>query len=213
MQLKRRGRPARAMAALLLGVIHLTDWGFELQLVPPASRQNTKEGNNLMSLDFLNFNNTRDLVYRTAPHMNSLVFASLDTALHLDQIHEALAAPTWCEFSYLMPTDELERLIFERNNPEEEWLKDDLFTIPSPSGEVDLERLCPQFYDGDYPQWLQKQQELWLPMDVLKKWGRQDNTMLNGQFWFIEPKYEEDILTELRRRGFKVLKRGDLLFY
>lgn len=58
-----------------------------------------------------------------------------------------------------------------------------------------------------------KQQELWIPIDVLKKWGRQDNTMLNGQFWFIEPEYEEDILTELRRRGLKVLKRDDLFFY
>ena len=166
-----------------------------------------------MSLDFLNSKNTPDLVYRTAPHMNSLVFTSLDTALHLDQIHEALGAPTWCEFLYLMPTDELERLIFERNNPDEDWLRDDLFTIPSPSGEVDLDQLCPQFYDGDYPQWLQKQQELWLPMDVLEKWGRQDNTMLNGQFWFIEPEYEEDILRELRRHGLKVLKRDDLFFY
>ena len=163
MQLKRRGRPARAVAASLLGVIHLTDWGFELQLVPSASCQCTKERNNQMSPDFLNSKNTPDLVCRTAHHMNSLVFTSLDAALHLDQIHEALRAPTWCEFSYLMPTVELERLIFERNNPDENWLKDDLFTIPSPSGEVNLEQLYRQFYDGDYPQWLQSNRNYGFP--------------------------------------------------
>ncbi len=38
MQLKRRGRLAYAAATFLLGLIRLTDWGFELQLVPPATR-------------------------------------------------------------------------------------------------------------------------------------------------------------------------------
>ena len=35
MQLKRWGRPSIAADGFLIGLIHLTDWGFELQLVPP----------------------------------------------------------------------------------------------------------------------------------------------------------------------------------
>ena len=60
-----------------------------------------------MSLDFLDPNKKPDLVYTEAPHMDSLVFAPLDVALRVDQLHEALAAKRWCEFEYLMPTQEL----------------------------------------------------------------------------------------------------------
>ena len=166
-----------------------------------------------MSLDFLIPENDPDLVYRIAPHMDSLVFTSPGMALEIDQIHEALSATTWCEFAYLMPSDELNEMIIERNSPEEEWLKDDLFMIPGPAAAVDLEQLCPQYYDGDYPEWLQKQQELWLPEDILEQWGRRDSSAINGTFWFIETQHEEKILEELGKRGLKVEKRDDLFFY
>ena len=42
-----------------------------------------------MSLDFLDPNKKPDLVYTEAPHMDSLVFAPLDVALRVDQLHEA----------------------------------------------------------------------------------------------------------------------------
>ena len=105
-----------------MGLIHLTDWGFELQLVPPASRQSTKERKYPMILDFIDPKNAPDLVYRTTPHMDSLVFAPLEVALRIDQTHEALGASTWCEFTYLMPIDDLNEMLLERNNPEEDWL-------------------------------------------------------------------------------------------
>ena len=70
-----------------------------------------------MIMDFIDPKNTPDLVYRTAPHMDSLVFAPLEVALRIDQTHEALGASTWCEFTYLMPIDDLNEMLLERNNP------------------------------------------------------------------------------------------------
>ena len=119
--------------------------------------------------------------------MNLLFFAPLDIALRIDQTHEALGASTWCEFAYLMPNDDLNEMLLERNSPEEDWLKEDLFTIPGPAAAVDLEQLCPHFFDGDYPQWLQKQQEYWVPKDILERWGRKDSTMLNGDSGCLKP--------------------------
>ena len=70
-----------------------------------------------MSLSFLEPGNAPDLVYREAPHMDSLVFTSPEDAMFLDQIHEAIGAGTWTEFEfeYLMPDAELAELI-ERHN-------------------------------------------------------------------------------------------------
>ena len=47
--------------------------------------------------------------------------------------------------------------------------------------------------DGDYPDWYQKMQELWLPSDFLQRWGRLETTVLNGDFWNIDPANERDI--------------------
>ena len=166
-----------------------------------------------MIMDFIDPKNAPDLVYRTAPHMDSLVFAPLEVALRIDQTHEALGASTWCEFTYLMPIDDLNEMLLERNNPEEDWLQEDLFAIPGPAAAVDLEQLCPQYFDGDYPQWLQKQQEYWVPKDILERWGRKDPTMLNGDFWMLETQYEAEILMQLKNKGLEVVKRDDLFFY
>ena len=166
-----------------------------------------------MSFDFLQTKHQPDLVYRTAPHMDSLVFATPSIALSIDQIHEALSASTWAEFEYLMPNEELDQLIMERNSPEEEWSEEDKFRIPSPSAVLDVEQLCPQVMDGDYPQWLQKLQELWVPAVILERWGQHEYSMHNGMFWIIDPYFEKEILEELRRKKLKVEKREDLLFY
>ena len=166
-----------------------------------------------MIMDFIDLKNAPDLVYRTAPHMDSLVFAPLEVALRIDQTHEALGASTWCEFTYLMPIDDLNEMLLERNNPEEDWLQEDLFAIPGPAAAVDLEQLCPQYFDGDYPQRLQKQQEYWVPKDILERWGRKDTTMLNGDFWMLETQYEAEILVQLKNKGLEVVKRDDLFFY
>ena len=84
---------------------------------------------------------------------------------------------------------------------------------PRPCCAVDLEQLCPQYFDGDYPQWLQKQQEYWVPRDILERWGRKDTTMLNGEVWMLETQYEAVILMQLKNKGLEVVKRDDLFFY
>ena len=87
------------------------------------------------------------------------------------------------------------------------------FAIPGPAAVFGLEQLCPQYLDGDYPQWLQKQQEYWVPKDILERWGRKDTTMLNGDFWILETQYEVKIIKELQNSDLKVLKSDDLFFY
>ena len=80
-----------------------------------------------MSLSFLDPGNAPDLVYRKVPHMDSLVFASLEDAMFLDQIHEAIGAETWQEFEYLMPAAELAELIAQHN---EDCDYEEAFLIP-----------------------------------------------------------------------------------
>jgi len=163
-----------------------------------------------MSLDFLDPSKKPDLVYRKVPHMDSLVFSSLEDAMFLDQIHEAIGAETWQEFEYLMPATELAELIAQRN---EDHDYEDAFIIPGPTDRFEFEQLCAAYMDGDYPDWYQKQQEYWLPKDLLEKWGRLETTVLNGEFWNIDPENEWDILKDLRSRKLTVEKREDLYFY
>ncbi len=50
MQLKSWGRPSNAAGGFFMGLIHLMDWGFELQIVPPdMSFTALKRGDHKMS--------------------------------------------------------------------------------------------------------------------------------------------------------------------
>ena len=52
MQLKSWDRPSIAAGGFLIGLIHLTDWGFELQLVPPdISFKALKRGDTKLTKD------------------------------------------------------------------------------------------------------------------------------------------------------------------
>ena len=111
--------------------------------------------------------------------MDSLVFASLEGAMFLDQLHEAIGAGTWIEFEYLMPDAELAELI-ERHNKDCGY--EGTFLIPRPTERFEFSQLCAAHIDGDYPDWYQKMQEVWLPSDFLQRWGRMETTVLNGDF-------------------------------
>ena len=51
MQLKSWGRPSNAAGGFFMGLIHLMDWGFELQIVPPdMSFTALKRGDYKMSI-------------------------------------------------------------------------------------------------------------------------------------------------------------------
>jgi len=166
-----------------------------------------------MSLAFLDSATEPDLVYREVSHMQSLVFAPPEVALRLDLIHEAIRARTWGEFKYLMPEDKLEKLISERNAYYDEELDDDFFKAPEIPASFEFEQLCPAYLDGDYPEWLQKKQEYWLPKEVIEKWGRLESSILNGDFWVIHPEHEKKIVKDLVDLNKKIEKREDLFFY
>ena len=165
-----------------------------------------------MPHDFLAAFTEPDLVYREAPHMQSLVFAPLAEALRIDQIHEAICATSWAEFSYLMPADEIAALLRERNEYCEPG-SEDAFRIPGPGQPFEFSELCSAVEDGDYPQWLQKQQELYLPRQLLDIYGRQEDTLLNGEYWFIDINNEKGLVAALSDLGVKVERRDDLYFF
>jgi len=60
---------------------------------------------------------------------------------------------------------------------------------------------------------LQKQQELWLPRQLLDMYGRQEDTLLNGEYWFIDTDNEQGLVAALADLGVKVERRDDLYFF
>ena len=66
------------------------------------------------------------LLYRHAPHLESLVFAPPELAEHVSEIHKAFAAKTWGEFQSHMPEEDFRELIVSMYK--HDW--DELFAIP-----------------------------------------------------------------------------------
>ena len=149
------------------------------------------------------------LFYRHAPHMESLVFAPPNQAERVSEIHKAFAAKTWGEFQSLMPEESFCQLINLRC--ENDW--DELFVIPQSNDPFDLESICPAYFDGDYPDWLQKDQDLWLPEEILECCGKIESSVHNGPFWTINPKQEKKIVLRLRKLKIHAQRRDDLYFY
>jgi hypothetical protein len=85
--------------------------------------------------------------------------------------------------------------------------------LPSNEEPFDADFWFPGVSEGDYPDWLQKKQDLWIPNSILNRFARLDTSVLNGDFWIIDPACEKDIVEELRREGFSVTRRDDLTFY
>lgn len=156
----------------------------------------------------------RELFFTTVPHMESLIFAPPDVAEKNSLIHQALRSAPWGEFRSLMPGDELERLVEQH---QKDWLEDSEEGDPPYETPHDDERFDPEwvsgFSEGDYPDWLQKQQELWLPDAILERWGKLETSVLNGNFWTIDPAGEVAIVALLQGSGFRVTRRDDLRFY
>ena len=149
------------------------------------------------------------LFYRHVPHMESLVFAPPDLAENVSEIHKAFAAKTWGEFQSLMPEEAFWQLM--GSGCENDW--GELFVIPQADDPFDLESICPAYFDGDYPHWLQKDQDLWLPKEILECWGKIESSVHNGTFWIINPKQEKKIVLRLRKLGILAQRRDDLHFY
>jgi len=151
---------------------------------------------------------SRQLFYRHVPHMDSLVFAPPDVALRVSQIHDALSAKTWGEFQSRMPETDFSELL---NSHYEDW--DELFVIPNFEDPFNPESICPAFLEGDYPDWLQTDQDIWVPEEILERWGTVETSMLNGNFWVIDPEQEQEIVGELGKLGILAERRDDLRFH
>jgi hypothetical protein len=112
---------------------------------------------------------TKRLFYRNAPYLESLVFAPPKVAEYNSAIHHALVASTWGEFKAIIPVKEYKPLL-QRLREGQYYLETDdahdadkHHTLPQSNEPFDPEFWFPGFGEGDYPDWLQQKQDLWLP--------------------------------------------------
>ena len=161
----------------------------------------------------------KTLFYRNKRDQTSLVFAPPKVAEYNSAIHHALAASTWGEFKALIPPKEYKQLLKRLRDGEYDLDDDEGYdahkqrNLPENKDPFDPDFWIPGFSDGDYPDWLQKDQDLWLPDSILKRFASYETSVLNGPFWNINPDFEKDIVEELAREGFSVTRRNDLTFY
>ena len=146
------------------------------------------------------------LFYRHAPHMKSLVFAPPHVAQHISEIHTAFSAETWGEFLRKIPQSEFWDLWNSRCEDEEE-------PLPDPELPFNPAAICGAFCEGDYPAWLQQDQDRWLPNEILERWGKKESSGINGSFWIIAPAQEQEIVHRLSEHEIPARQRGDLCFY
>ena len=148
------------------------------------------------------------LFYRHVPHMKSLVFAPPHKAARISRIRNAFAAKTWGEFQSRMPEGDILELMetYEQNSGER-------FIPPQPDDPFNPDEICGAFSDGDYPEWLQQDQDFYLPAEILERWGENKSSVLNGDFWIIDPEQEQEIVDRLRELGILAIRRDDLRFH
>ena len=158
-----------------------------------------------------------DLVFRRAPHMDALVFTSLDRALEIDRLHRAISqSATWGEFRKRIGREEYERLFedqFEIPEPDTDPEDLDHYNLePKDDGPFSSDAV-PGFCDGDYPPWLAQEIDAHVPRDILERFAKRDSSVLNGSFYRIESKHQEAIIKALTDAGFLVEERKDLEFW
>ncbi len=148
----------------------------------------------------------RKLVYRTVPHNGGLVFAEPKRAAFVARLHAAIqASQTWAEFRAAMPRREYARIVRAAFDDVGE---------PRPKG-TDLfsGESVPGWSDGDYPPWLQLELGRLLPASVLNKFGKREDTWVNGSFWLIPEANLLGVCAALNTFGWELESAQDLLFY
>jgi hypothetical protein len=149
----------------------------------------------------------KTLWYRESPANGDLVFALPENATRVDAIHRALKSDTWGEFRRRLPDDEYVQLA-------QKMFADAIEPMPVPLDDDPFDgALIPGYYDGDYPDWLQTQMEWILPKRIVKKYGTRIATRLNGSYLQIGADEGEEVAQALKRLGFKVERRDDLMFW
>ncbi len=135
-----------------------------------------------------------------------LVFAYPEQAQRIHEIRTALRANTWAEFRRLMPAEDYMDLI------EAKFADIDEPTPIPADKEAFSGDWVPGYFEGDYPDWLQARMDGLLPEKILRRFGKREQTILNGPYWMIDPKHEAEIVVALEKAGYLVRKREDLTF-
>jgi hypothetical protein len=145
------------------------------------------------------------LFWRIVAHNGGLVFAPEELALGNANLHRALSrARTWGEFRMMVPRAEYSAIVQRSfdNCGERRPRSSDRFSAEQVAG----------WSDGDYPEWLQQNMDIYLPDAVLRRYGKSEGTMLNGKFWMIPPESGPSMIRELNALGFKVIHKRNLPF-
>jgi hypothetical protein len=146
------------------------------------------------------------LYWRVSPANGSLVFADPARAEEVDAIYRAITkSRTWGELEAALPGDEYEWIVSRAFD--EEGLE-----RPAP-GEPFRSELVPGYCDGDYPPWLQREMADVLPEEVVARFGRREETCINGTVLQIDEEVRPRVVAMLLRAGYELVRREDLMFW
>lgn len=145
------------------------------------------------------------LFYTVSLANGGLVFATPERAKEINRSHRAIEdSQTWGEFRRAVPSSDYEEIVSAvfgeagEDRPE----ADDPFDSSA----------VPGYCDGDYPPWLAPEMEDVLPPAVVDRFGRWEETCINGSYVHFDPAREAEIVEMLRSAGFDVVRRDDLMF-
>ena len=175
------------------------------------------------------------LVYGEAGE--EMIILPNERALDLARIQFALFANTWGEFIELLPTDtwrEMEQALHEEFGPNHfneycETLREkrpkaslaeaiDSYRQLSPGKERPVlpedvfdQMLIPDLADGDWPPWTAQEMLKFVPKSIQTKYGRVQESVLNGPFLKLDAKRKSDIICDLRKAGYRVERNDGLI--
>lgn len=103
-----------------------------------------------------------------------------------------------------MPADEYKAIIRELADGEN----------PPPKARDPFDSaVIPGYCDGDYPSWLQSEMDEVIPAEMLRRFGKQELTMLNGSYWHIPEEALPGMTRELEKLGWEIIHAPELAFH
>lgn len=158
----------------------------------------------------------KTIYWRVAPDDN-LVFTLPHIAGFISQIHQAIqTSQTWGEFQSRMPAETSPLGACSGKEFADLWTAsrelpgDALLTPQTKFSSAHLPAYC----DGDYPPWLQKNLEDYLPGPILRNLGgAYQASIANGGYWAIPQTSRSKLIAQLMRHGYRPVRRQDLTFW
>ncbi|MBY6540055.1 hypothetical protein HQ325_15370 [Rhodococcus sp. BP-349] len=122
----------------------------------------------------------------------NLVFARRDLAERLSALRSEFV--NWGKARATLDTATLDEIdsVFSQSEIDQ----------PEDAEPFDLD-VIPGHADGDWPQWPAKIMLAEVPTEVIKKYGRVESSVLNGEFLILRPESETEIVQELRAHGWE----------